>query len=153
MGSRPPQSQVVAQPSAPRSAASTTSSQRSAFGRINKKYILIPTLGCLLFVYGVTSINAAKANAQRHKDVDTGGEGLSLLNESRRRHGMDKRLQGSGNTITELASEARSQLTGSKKKDDDASKEQTTGASGSGRSETEERLREFKGTRPRGREG
>ena len=85
-------------------------------------------------------IRAAKANAQRHRDADSGGEGLSLLNESRRRHGMDKRLQGGGNTITELASEAKSQLLGSKKKDEDTSKEH----SGSGRSENEERLREMR---------
>lgn len=100
-------------------------------------------------MYGVTSIRAAKANAQRHRDVDTGGEGLSLLNESRRRHGMDKRVTGSGNTITELATEARAQLLGSKKRDDEAPKEQT----GSGRSENEERLKELRGTRPSGREG
>lgn len=62
---------------------------------------------------------------------------------------MDKKLQGSGNTITELASEARAQLLGEKKKDADPAKEQ----SGSGRSETEEKLRAMRGTRPRGREG
>jgi hypothetical protein len=61
------------------------------------------TMAILLFVYTRTSIRAAKANAQRHRDADTGGEGLSLLNEHRRRHGMAKKVEGDGGgTIVEL---------------------------------------------------
>lgn len=60
------------------------------------------TMALLLFVYTRTSIRAAKANAQRHRDVDSGGEGLSLLNEHRRRHGMAKKVEGDGGTVVEL---------------------------------------------------
>lgn len=64
------------------------------------------TMALLLFVYTRTSIRAAKANAQRHRDVDSGGEGLSLLNEHRRRHGMAKKVEGdSGGTVVELERE------------------------------------------------
>ncbi len=70
------------------------------------------TMACILFVYARTSIRAAKANAQRHRNADSGGEGLNLMNEHRRRHGLEKRLDGGGNTITELASEAKAQILG-----------------------------------------
>ena len=73
--------------------------------------------------------------------------GLSLLHESRRRHGMEKRIDGRG-TFTELASEAKTQLLGSKKDGDGARAEV-----GSGRSEEEERLRALRGKRPSNREG
>ena len=106
------------------------------------------TMACILFVYARTSIHAAKANAHRHRDAD-GGEGISLLNESRRRHGVDKRLEKGGNTVTELANEARAQLMGSKKTDSDSSP--TVG--GSGRSEEEERLRAMRGKKPSSRDG
>ena len=98
-------------------------------------------MACLLFVYTRTSIRAAKANAQRHRDAD-GGEGISLLNESRRRHGLDKKLERSGNTVSQLAGEAREQIMGGK------GRVKEGGASGdevrSGRSEDEERLRAMK---------
>ena len=80
----------------------------------------------------------AKANAQRHRDADSGGEGLSLLNESRRRHGVVQKLEKGGNTVTELASEARTQLLGPRKKGGDRTE---VTQPGSGRSEDEERLR------------
>lgn len=93
--------------------------------RINSRTLVAPaaafTMACLLFVYTRTSIRAAKANAQRHRDVDSGGQGLDLLNESRRRHGIMNKVedQGLGGSVTELASQARQQLLGKKKKGDE----------------------------------
>lgn len=63
------------------------------------------TMACLLFVYARTSIRAAKTNAQRHRDTDSGGEGLSLLAESRRRHGLADKIE-SGGTVSQLTREA-----------------------------------------------
>lgn len=116
--------------------------------QINSRTIVAPvaafTMACILFVYARTSIRAAKANAQRHRDADSGGEGLSLMNEHRRRHGLDKKLDRGGNTVTELAREAKSQLMGEKGE----AKEKNGVRSGSGRSEEEERLRALRGIRP-----
>lgn len=97
------------------------------------------TMACILFVYARTSIRAAKENAQRHRDAD-GGEGLSLLNEHRRRHGFDKKLERQGGTVSQLAAEAREQLMGSKKSAGGDAAETRKG-----RSEDEERLRAMKG--------
>lgn len=44
------------------------------------------TMATLLFVYARSSINAAKRNAQRHREAD-GGQ-INWNNENRRRHGM-----------------------------------------------------------------
>ena len=111
--------------------------------RINSRTIVAPaaafTMALLLFVYARTSIRAAKANAQRHREADSGGEGLSLLNESRRRHGMRESVERGG-TVTQLASEARAQIMGGNKKKTDGG----AGEAGSGRSE-DERLRALKG--------
>jgi hypothetical protein len=79
-------------------------------------------MACILFVYARTSIRAAKANAKRHHDADTGGKGLNLLNESRRRHGLEKKVDGANGTLAELAGEARSQLLGSRKEKSDGKK-------------------------------
>ncbi|KAF2766411.1 hypothetical protein EJ03DRAFT_246397, partial [Teratosphaeria nubilosa] len=72
---------------------------------INSRTIVAPaaafTMACLLFVYARTSIRAAKGNARRHRDADSGGEGLSLLQEHRRRHGQAERLDKGSNTIAE----------------------------------------------------
>lgn len=70
------------------------------------------TMACLLFVYTRTSIRAAKANAQRHRDADSGGEGLNLLNESRRRHGLADRVENHGGSVKQLAAGAKEQLFG-----------------------------------------
>ncbi|KZF25669.1 hypothetical protein L228DRAFT_259062 [Xylona heveae TC161] len=43
-------------------------------------------MACLLFVYARTSIQAAKRNAQRHREAD-GGQ-INWRNESLRRHGV-----------------------------------------------------------------
>ncbi|KAI7189719.1 hypothetical protein KC343_g15167 [Hortaea werneckii] len=111
--------------------------------RINSRTIVAPvaafTMACILFVYARTSIRAAKENAQRHRDADSGGQGLDLYNEQRRRHGRAERLEKGGNTITELAGEARRQLLGSKTKEA-GNHEQVT----SGKSDEEERLRALK---------
>jgi len=66
---------------------------------------------------------------------------LSLLNEHRRRHGQAERLERGGNTITELASEAREQLMGARKKVEGGE----AGKVGGGRGEEEDRLRAMKG--------
>jgi hypothetical protein len=94
-------------------------------------------MACLLFVYTRTSIRAAKANAQRHRNADSGGEGLDLLAESRRRHGRAEKLdQGSG-TLSELVHGAREQFLGSSKST--AKPEKLNGRSPI--SENEEKLR------------
>jgi len=47
------------------------------------------TMACLLYVYSRTAINAAKLNAQKHREAD-GGQ-LNWRHESLRRHGqLDK---------------------------------------------------------------
>ena len=93
------------------------------------------TMACILFVYARTSIRAAKENAQRHRNADSGGEGLSLFNESRRRHGLAERID-SRSSVNELAAGARDQFLGRK---DDGSK--TTSAGTKGRSVEDDRLR------------
>jgi hypothetical protein len=72
-------------------------------------------MACLLFVYTRTSIRAAKANAQRHRNADSGGEGLDLLAESRRRHGRAEKLDQSGGTLSEIVQGAREQFLGPSK--------------------------------------
>ena len=96
-------------------------------------------MACLLFVYTRTSIRAAKANAQRHRDADSGGEGLDLLAESRRRHGRGEKLD-QGSTISELAHGARDQFLGTSQKS-----EKLKGRSPI--SESEERLKAAMGKR------
>jgi hypothetical protein len=111
--------------SVPKGPAGTTEMSRPAtpYPRrkmpFNSRTIIAPaaafTMACLLFVYTRTSIRAAKANAQRHRNADSGGEGLDLLAESRRRHGRAEKLdQGSG-TLSELVHGAREQFLGSSK--------------------------------------
>ena len=46
----------------------------------------------LLYTYSVTSIRAAKLNAQRHREAD-GGQ-VDMRKESLRRHGMLEKVQG-----------------------------------------------------------
>ena len=89
------------------------------------------TMACILFVYSTTSIRAAKENARRYRERDTGGEGLSLLEESRRRHGLVGRREGERGVVGELAG----QLFG---REEEGVGE---GGRGKGRSEEEERLR------------
>lgn len=85
--------------------------------RINYRTLVAPaaalTMAVLLFVYARTSIRAAKANAQRHRQADSGGEGVSLSNESRRRHGAGQRLEDGG-TMRQLAGELQKDLFGRK---------------------------------------
>ena len=91
------------------------------------------TMACILFVYSTTSIRAAKENARRYRERDTGGEGLSLLEESRRRHGLAGKREGEKGVVGELAG----QLWGRKGEEEEV----LEGGSGKGRSEEEERLR------------
>jgi hypothetical protein len=90
------------------------------------------TMACILFVYSTTSIRAAKENARRYRERDTGGEGLSLLEESRRRHGLVGKREGEKGVVGEIAG----QLFG--KKEEEV-------VSGKARSEEEERLRLLRG--------
>lgn len=57
------------------------------------------TMATLLFVYTRTSIQAAKRNAQRHRDAD-GGQ-INWHNENLRRHGRIE-TPGEGSTVGEL---------------------------------------------------
>ncbi|KAK4575243.1 hypothetical protein LTR86_001095 [Recurvomyces mirabilis] len=86
-------------------------------------------------------ILAAKANAQRHREADSGGEGLSLLEENRRRHGTSARLDRGGNTVTQIGQAVKDQLIGRKTEDQAAAYD----ASKSPRSEEEDKLRAMKG--------
>lgn len=104
--------------SAPRGVAGMTEASyptNSGRSRFSSRQLIAPmaafTMAGLLFVYARTSIRAAKANAQRHRNADSGGQGLNLLAESRRRHGLDASI-GPSSTIGELAQQAKQQLTG-----------------------------------------
>ncbi|KAK5163701.1 uncharacterized protein LTR77_010374 [Saxophila tyrrhenica] len=114
--------------------------------QINSRTIVAPvaafTMACILFVYARTSIRAAKANAQRHRDADSGGEGLSLLQEHRRRHGTQQRVDQGGSTVSQLATEARSQVFGKEAKDEGGKKR-----FGGSSSEEEERRRALRNAR------
>lgn len=109
----------------------------------NSRTIIAPaaafTMACILFVYTSTSIRAAKENARRYREKDTGGEGLSLLEESRRRHGLVKGREGERGTVGELAG----QIFGRREREE--------GADGEGkervRSEEEERVRALRAGR------
>jgi phosphate/sulfate permease len=115
--------------------------------QINSRTVVAPvaafTMACILFVYARVSIRAAKENAQRHRDVDSGGEGLSLLNEHRRRHGGQRAVEKEGGTVRQLASEVKGQVFG--KKEEDAEAEEL--ARGKGRVEEEERRRALRNAR------
>lgn len=104
--------------SQPRTNVPAVPSKQPLARRINSRTVMAPaaafTMALILFVYTRTSIRAAKANAQRHRDADTGGEGLSLLNESRRRHGLEGKVEGSGGGIVR---ELGRELVGSGKKE------------------------------------
>lgn len=97
----------------PRGPAGTTEISNPTSSRrplpFTSRQIIAPaaafTMACLLFVYARTSIRAAKNNAQRHRETDSGGEGLSLLAESRRRHGLADKIE-SGGTVSQLTREA-----------------------------------------------
>jgi len=71
---------------------------------LNARTITAPlaafTMAGLLFVYSRTSIQAAKRNAQQHREAD-GGQ-ISWRNESKRRHGVLE-MPGKEGTVKELA--------------------------------------------------
>ena len=100
--------------------------------RINSRTLVAPaaafTMACILFVYTRTSIRAAKANAQRHRDAD-GGNGLDLLNESRRRHGSREQVDDGSKVgaFGELAGEVREQFLGRRKEGDELKKGEVRG--------------------------
>jgi hypothetical protein len=51
-------------------------------------------MACILYAYSVTSIRAAKRNAQLHREAD-GGQ-LDMRRESLRRHGILDKVEGTG---------------------------------------------------------
>ena len=66
-------------------------------------------MACLLFVYARTSIQAAKRNAQIHREAD-GGQ-ISWQNENLRRHGvLSKPGDGNKGTVKELVGEVKEQM-------------------------------------------
>ncbi|KAE8453037.1 hypothetical protein EG329_012224 [Mollisiaceae sp. DMI_Dod_QoI] len=71
---------------------------------LNAKTITAPlaafTMAALLFVYSRTSIQAAKRNAQRHREAD-GGQ-INWHNESLRRHGVLENPVKEGTVVGEL---------------------------------------------------
>ncbi|KAL1296844.1 hypothetical protein AAFC00_004467 [Neodothiora populina] len=125
--------------SMPRGVAGTTelshpTKSPSAYSRrVNSRTLLAPaaafTMAMILFVYTRTSIRAAKANAQRHRDADSGGQGLDLYNESRRRHGLADQVRDDKKygAVGELASEARAQLLGKQSESEERRKEIASG--------------------------
>ncbi|KAF2718243.1 hypothetical protein K431DRAFT_287864 [Polychaeton citri CBS 116435] len=87
---------------------------------INSRTIVAPaaalTMACLLFLYTGTSIRAAKDNARKHQEADSGGEGLSLVEENRRRHGLSERLESDrGGTFKQLGRTLKKQVVGDEK--------------------------------------
>jgi len=100
------------------------------------------TMACILFVYSTTSIRAAKENARKYRERDTGGEGLSLLEESRRRHGISRRRDGESGVVGELGRELFGRKGGDAGEADEGGKGRRRGYS-----EEEERLRLLKGGR------
>ena len=66
-------------------------------------------MAALLFVYSRTSIQAAKRNAQQHREAD-GGQ-ISWRNESLRRHGVIAK-PGEKGTVRELVGEVNQSVAG-----------------------------------------
>jgi len=103
-------------------------------------------MASILFVYARTSIQAAKRNAQKHRDAD-GGQ-ISWRNESLRRHGVLEPPEDQG--------AVRQLLLGGKPKESKttaALAEKSEVVQGLGRTEEEERIRAVAATRGRGRDG
>lgn len=70
------------------------------------------TMASLLFVYTRTSIQAAKRNAQQHREAD-GGQ-INWRNESKRRHGVMEK-PGKEGTVKELVGQLGEEVMGRKK--------------------------------------
>jgi hypothetical protein len=103
-------------------------------------------MASILFVYARTSIQAAKRNAQKHRDAD-GGQ-ISWRNESLRRHGVLEPPEDQG--------AVRQLLLGGKPKESKSTAalaEKSEVVQGLGRTEEEERIRAVAATRGRGRDG
>jgi hypothetical protein len=104
-------------------------------------------MASILFVYTRTSIQAAKRNAQKHREAD-GGQ-ISWRNESLRRHGVLE--------PPEDQDAVRQLLLGGKPKESKitAALAEKKGevVQGLGRTEEEERIRAVAATRRRGRDG
>ena len=67
-------------------------------------------MACLLFVYTRTSIQAAKRNAQQHREAD-GGQ-ISWRNETLRRHGVMEK-PGDKGIVGELFGGVKGEVKGS----------------------------------------
>ena len=98
--------------------------------------IVAVTMAGLLFVYARTFIQAAKRNAQRHREAD-GGQ-ISWLNETQRRHGALERPEDQS-TLKQLALGAKGNV-------------KAASTEGEGRVEKEDAIRARKGKPPRGEE-
>ena len=84
------------------------------FNRINSRTIVAPlaafVMAGLLYVYSRTSIQAAKRNAQRHREAD-GGQ-IDWRRENLRRHGVLKAPSSEKGPVSELVGEAKQQMKG-----------------------------------------
>jgi hypothetical protein len=69
-------------------------------------------MALLLYTYSITSIRAAKRNAQLHREAD-GGQ-LDMRRESLRRHGVIDRVEGTGGLELFAASAPATGRTGAK---------------------------------------
>ena len=91
---------------------------------INGRTIAAPlaafVMAGLLYVYSRTSIQAAKRNAQMHREAD-GGQ-INWQNENLRRHGVMQAPGGEKGAIAELVGEARQRI----KREDSAKQRPST---------------------------
>ncbi|CAL3971280.1 hypothetical protein PZA11_007809 [Diplocarpon coronariae] len=115
----------------------------------NVKALTMPlaafTMATLLFVYTRTSIQAAKRNAQRHREAD-GGQ-ISWRNESLRRHGaLDGPAGGTGQgeSVRGTVRELMGTLKGGEDADVDEKGKGNGKRNGNGETEEERRIRERK---------
>ncbi|MCJ1444644.1 MAG: hypothetical protein MMC23_005146 [Stictis urceolatum] len=109
------------------------------------------TMACILFVYSRTSIRAAKANAQRHREAD-GGQ-INWQRESQRRHGVLETPSkdpegGKSGSIRELMGELGEQFGGGGKEGESGKRKGGGGkVGGETRAKGDERVREQWGRR------
>ncbi|PBP19395.1 hypothetical protein BUE80_DR009897 [Diplocarpon rosae] len=99
------------------------------------------TMATLLFVYTRTSIQAAKRNAQRHREAD-GGQ-INWRNETLRRHGALDGPAGEKEQGESVRGTVR-ELVGTLKGDEDAHVDGDGKVKGNGETEEERRVRERK---------
>lgn len=94
--------QRIRPPLPPPKKGPTTRTLAAVFGAV--------TLAGLLFIYGRSSIQAAKRNAKAHREAD-GGQ-INWHNENLRRHGVMMGPTPAKGTVRELVDEVRKQASG-----------------------------------------